>query len=320
MERNKPMVSVCCLTYNHEKYIRSALEGFVSQNTTFPYVVFVHDGASTDGTAGIIKEYANKYPDIISPILQEENQYSKNIPIIRTFIYPKIESKYIAFCEGDDYWCDENKLQQQVEWIESHDDCSFCVHNSIKIDSNTGEESLFNTSKVDYDIPFEEIVEGGGARFHTSSFLFRTEHFSIPSVFYVPKVGDYPRALYMATLGKVHFFAKAMSVYRYNLEGSYTWRSSHGRNTLEKNEKKWNEIRQMLFHVDEYTQGVHHDVIMQKIRKGDFDILVEKGKLKELKTKYRELYNQLQGMKKLKVHIIFFFPHLIHLYRQLRSR
>lgn len=90
---DKIMVSVYCLTYNHEKYIRDTLNGFISQVTNFKYEVFVHDDASTDKTASIIKEYANKYPNIIKPIFQTENQYSKGIRIFRTYIYPKMSGK-----------------------------------------------------------------------------------------------------------------------------------------------------------------------------------------------------------------------------------
>ena len=90
------LVSVYCLTYNHEKYIKDALEGFINQKTDFEYEVFVHDDASTDNTAKIIKEYAQKYPHIIKPILQKENQYSKGVKIFYQYIYPRISGKYIA--------------------------------------------------------------------------------------------------------------------------------------------------------------------------------------------------------------------------------
>ena len=104
------VVSVYCLAYNHEQYIRDALEGFVRQKTNFRYEVLVHDDASTDNTPAIIREYAQKYPDIIKPIFQTENQYSKGVKILPEIIHPKSSGRYIAFCEGDDYWCDENKL------------------------------------------------------------------------------------------------------------------------------------------------------------------------------------------------------------------
>ncbi len=131
-------VSVYCLAYNHAEYIRKTLEGFVMQKTNFKFEVFVHDDASTDETATIIKEYAEKYPDIIKPIFQTENQYSKKIGIVKTFIYPLMRGKYIACCEGDDYWTDENKLQIQADILDNNNNISLVTH-KVRMISENGE-------------------------------------------------------------------------------------------------------------------------------------------------------------------------------------
>lgn len=121
------MVSVCVLSYNHEKYLRDCLEGIVMQRTTFPIEAWVHDDASTDKSQEIIKEYQQRYPEIIKPILQTENQYSKKEgSILAMHLYPKCTGKYVALCEGDDYWIDPNKLQKQVDYMESHPDVGLC--------------------------------------------------------------------------------------------------------------------------------------------------------------------------------------------------
>ncbi len=114
------IVSVNCLAYNHEPYIRDCLEGFIMQKTNFLFEVLVHDDASTDKTADIIREYETKYPDIIKPIYQTENQYSKGIGVVRTFQYPRAKGEYIAICEGDDYWTDPYKLQKQVDFLDEN--------------------------------------------------------------------------------------------------------------------------------------------------------------------------------------------------------
>ena len=120
---NEPlMVSIRCTAYNHEPYIRQCLEGFVMQKTNFRFEAIVHDDASTDGTADIIRAYAEKYPDIIKPILETENQYSKHDGSLRRIMDAHTHGKYIAYCEGDDYWIDPLKLQKQVDWLEEHDD------------------------------------------------------------------------------------------------------------------------------------------------------------------------------------------------------
>src|SRR5690606_24868156 len=116
----KPLVSICCITYNHVKYIRQCLDGFLIQKTNFSYEIIVHDDASTDGTAEIIKEYVKRFPNIFIPICQTENQHSKGIRgVFAKFVFPKSNGKYIAMCEGDDYWTDPLKLQKQVDILES---------------------------------------------------------------------------------------------------------------------------------------------------------------------------------------------------------
>lgn len=116
----EPLVSICSMTYNHEPFIRQCLDGFLMQETDFPFEVLIHDDASTDKTADIIKEYVKKYPDIIKPIFQTENQYSQGVKIGPTYVYPKAKGKYIALCEGDDYWIDPYKLQKQVQFLEEN--------------------------------------------------------------------------------------------------------------------------------------------------------------------------------------------------------
>ena len=127
-EARVPLVTIRCLVYNHEPYLRQCLDGFVMQRTNFPFEAIVHDDASTDGSAAIIREYAEKYPDIIKPIYETENQYSKGTlgDIMLEAGHPK--AKYIAYCEGDDYWTDPNKLQLQVDFLESHPDSYMTCH------------------------------------------------------------------------------------------------------------------------------------------------------------------------------------------------
>ena len=125
-----PLVSISCITYNHEPYIAQSLDGFLMQKTSFPFEVLIHDDASTDRTADIIREYEKKFPKIIKPIYQKENQYSKgNRSILASFVYPRAKGKYIALCEGDDYWIDENKLQIQVDFLESNPEYGMCYTN-----------------------------------------------------------------------------------------------------------------------------------------------------------------------------------------------
>lgn len=116
------MVSIRCITYNHAPYIRQCLDGFVMQKTNFRFQAVVHDDASTDGTTEIVREYAEKYPDIIIPMYEEENRWSKHDGTLLTCMLPLMTGKYWAECEGDDYWIDPYKLQKQVDFLETHPD------------------------------------------------------------------------------------------------------------------------------------------------------------------------------------------------------
>ena len=123
------IVTIKCLVYNHEPYLRDCLDGFVMQQTNFPFVAIVHDDASTDGSAAIIREYEEKYPDIIKPIYETENQYSKHDGSVGRIMDVAIDAtgaKYVAMCEGDDYWTDPLKLQRQVDFMEENPECGLC--------------------------------------------------------------------------------------------------------------------------------------------------------------------------------------------------
>ena len=124
-----PLVSICSITYNHKPYIRQCLDSLLLQKTNFIYEIIINDDCSTDGTTEIIKEYASKYPNLIHPIFHDENQYSKGVRgMFAKFCFPQARGKYIAMCEGDDYWTDPLKLQKQVDFLESHSDYVICGH------------------------------------------------------------------------------------------------------------------------------------------------------------------------------------------------
>lgn len=147
---NQPlMVTIRCCAYNQEPYIRECLEGFVMQQTNFRFEAIVHDDASTDGTAAIIREYAEKYPDIIKPILETENQYSKGDGSLGRIMNEHTHGKYVAYCEGDDYWIDPLKLQKQVDFLEEHPEISFSVCRFNLLNQSDKSIKLFENKYLD---------------------------------------------------------------------------------------------------------------------------------------------------------------------------
>lgn len=141
MSNIKPLVAIHCLVYNHESYLRDCFDGFVMQQTNFPFVAIVHDDASTDGSTTIIHEYEEKYPHIFKPIYEIENQYSKRDGSIDRIMNEAIEAtgaKYVAMCEGDDYWADPLKLQKQVDFMEANPEYVLCCHRYKIYNQNDG--------------------------------------------------------------------------------------------------------------------------------------------------------------------------------------
>jgi len=134
-----PLVSIICLTYNHEHYVEDAIKGFIMQKVDFPIEVIIHEDASTDGTAAIIKEYHERFPDMIIPVYQKENQFSKGIGVIRKIVFGMAKGKYICYCEGDDFWTDPLKLQKQVHFLENNPDFAM-VHTDFEesFENNAG--------------------------------------------------------------------------------------------------------------------------------------------------------------------------------------
>jgi len=214
----RPLVSVVCLTYNHEAYIRECLDGFVMQKTNFPFIAIVHDDASTDGTADIVREYEKKYPHIIKGIYQKENQYKTNPEAINNSIKPFLTGKYIALCEGDDYWTDPLKLQKQVDFMEANLEYSMCFHKAKVIydDQPDKVSTLFgNIENRDYmldELFLDWIVP-------TASIVYRSKFINNikqdPDFMY----GDGIIVLSMASCGKVRAFEEVMSVYRRTYSG-----------------------------------------------------------------------------------------------------
>lgn len=220
MPSGDPLVSIRCLVYNHEPYLRQCLDGFVMQKTTFPFEAIVHDDASTDGSAAIIREYAERYPDIIKPIYETENQYSKHDGSLARIMDAAMHrnSKYIALCEGDDYWTDSDKLQLQVDIMEADESIGLVHSYARAYDQQSG---LYKDGLLGWPIKsFEdELLEN---RPVTLTTCFRKELFNEARKFFLKhnklhkpwKMGDYPLWLYLSYYSKTYFIEKPTGVYR----------------------------------------------------------------------------------------------------------
>ena len=247
------LLSINTLTYNHEKYIAQCIEGILMQKTNFAFELLIHDDASTDNTAAIIKEYEKKYPKIIKPIYQTENQWSKGIKNSATYQYPRAKGKYIAICEGDDYWIDENKLQMQVDFLENNPEYGMCYTKAKQYNQSM---QKFNKKSIGVDFDgFEDLLKNGN-RIPTLTTVYRKDLLDKYQKEIQPSnkgwlMGDYPMWLYFSHESEIKFFDKDTAVYRV-LENS----ASHSLDVAKqfRFEKSNREIRQ--FYANKYNVNV----------------------------------------------------------------
>lgn len=280
------LVSICSITYNHAPYIRQCLDGFLMQKCDFRYEIIINDDCSTDGTTEIVKEYAEKYPDLIKPIYHEENQYKKGVRgMFATFCFPKAQGKYIALCEGDDYWTDPLKLQKQVDYMEATPNCKMTVTNARVITEK--EELDWSRYKEDSYITPEEMITGGGLYVQTASIVYRNGLLNgYPECCRKCHVGDYPLQIWATLQGKVYYFSEKMVVYRYQFSGAWT-----SKNKLQPVDKRIKGVRSevdMLFGLDQLTDQKYHTSFMNYAR-----ILVN-GKGFESARNTRLFYNEFK--------------------------
>lgn len=307
---NEIIVSITCVAYNHEQYIADAIEGFLMQKTDFQYEVLIHDDASTDRTSEIIRKYELKYPNIIKPIYQIENQYSKGIKV-DLFNMARAKGKYIAICEGDDYWIDQHKLQKQVNYMDHHPECSLCVHAvyMVKPDKSDLKRHLRpNIGNRIYTV--EDIISGGGGFFGTNSILYRAVFKdNKPNFCGAYSFGDYPLVIYLALQGSVYYMDEFMSAYRYGVSGSWTSRTcSNAEGIVKVN----NEVIDMFDEINNYTRYRYEYIINEVKKRHRFQSLLLLGKYQELKRgEFKEVYISLGTIEKGKLFIKQYFPSIL---------
>ena len=225
---SKIKLSICVATYNNKDYIAQALDSFLMQKTNFKFQIIVGDDCSTDGTTDILKEYAKKYPDIIKPIFREKNiGRDRNLLATNALdIYSNAKTPYIAMCDGDDYWIDENKLQKQVDFLETHPDYSICFH-PVKVVYEG-----FDFEKTDEIYPTQKMIKSGT----TFELLLKTNLIQTTSVVYRwmfnqtntrqyfldISPGDWFISLLHAKEGKIKMLPEIMAVYRRHPQGVWS--------------------------------------------------------------------------------------------------
>lgn len=253
---SRPLVSITCCTYNQEKYIADAIEGFLIQETKFPFEVIINDDASQDNTPVIIKHYEGKYPKIIKPIYQKENQFSKKISIWSNITFPISQGKYIAMCEGDDFWTDPLKLQKQVDFLENHKEYSMCCTNYKIIDSNNKilQERGWTGDKTQSLITQEVVVRKYTPQ--TLTVLLRSKW--VKEIIHdrlFPKApnDDYYLFSVITGCGPCYFIDEITGCYRHNENGVWSKKSNN------------HQMQMRFLTLELLNQNFHHNKRIQAI-------------------------------------------------------
>ncbi len=264
MKRDVVEVSVVCLAYNHAKYIKETLDSIIAQKTDFTFEIIIHDDCSTDGTTEIIKAYEEKYPVLIKPIYEEKNRYSQGEDVYIDLSLPHTRGKYIAFCECDDYWMDDAKLQRQYDVMETHPEIDMCACRTSEVWADKGIEiTEIRPRHEDCILTTEEVIEKillEGECFSAASLFFRKCLFDSRMEF--EKILFYDHTLQMkgALRGGIYYLDQKMAAYRKCVEGSWITRYKKDRNLQIAHLK---EKEDMLREFDRETKGAFH-VIVEK--------------------------------------------------------
>lgn len=281
------LVRIDCITYNHAPYIEDAMNGFCMQQTTFPFVATIIDDASTDGEPEVIKSYLNTHFDMANArqwetddavfieACHKENRNCCFAVVLLKYNFwqakkakgPLIaewnnSAKYIAYCEGDDYWIVPHKLQKQIDYLETHPDYSMCFH-SVFYEEEGSKNRNDRKCNFNRDYTAEDIIIGGGLFCGTCSLVFKRYLFEKPYIFRkMADVGDYPLQIICSLEGKIHYFSEIMGCYRISTPNSWTRKTYSHRDTLSRHIR--NEISWLLELNDE-TECKYQDAIFYRI-------------------------------------------------------
>lgn len=313
----EPMVSIVCTSYNHGEYLAEAIDSFLMQKTNFEFEILIYDDASTDHSPRVIKQYENRYPLLIKPIYQTQNQYSTGVRV-ELFNHNRAKGKYIAVCEGDDYWTDPYKLQKQIDYMEAHPGCSMTVHAADRVLSDKKKVlSTVRPEKRNTVFSVERVIEGGGDLIATNSMVYSKEKVSILAPFYLNAVvGDYPLVILAALRGTVDYLDENMSAYRVGVKGSWTERELA---TSMKRINHYHDMEKMFDEINEYTHFKYNEALLKAKRGYQFSLLLEQGKFKEAKRgEFRKIYLELGIRRRVLLEVRRFFPNITDSIRKVR--
>ena len=305
--KREPDISVLCATFNQDEYIEDAIKSFLMQDSQLCVEIIVHDDASTDGTVDRVRELQKRYPTKITAIIEEENVTQQGYKVFRDFLLPLSRGRYVALCEGDDFWIDANKLEAQFTAMELHPECGLCVCGvrGVKADGMipTGAvfpSSHFDTGLLDSKTLIQEIISNGRYLFQTSSYFMRRSSLldneklcrKAHDMF---QYGDEGIIRFFLAESKILYIDRIMSCYRQNAKNSWTSRLS-GKHAID---RQCNRLISVNTLFNEYTSETYADFVQQ----GNDRACIIKGIADdECRTTYRR-YHRTKAFQSLPLHL-----------------
>jgi len=276
------MVSINCVTYNHEYCLEEALDSFLMQETDFAFEILIHDDVSTDGTANIMRKYEQKYPKIVKPIYQTENQFSQNINPM-SLLYKKVQGKYMAFCDGDDFWTDTEKLSLQVQEMEKHPDVDLSFHPVYELINGKQGDIVSQHANHNKIFHTQEVILRGGEFCPTGSLLFRSKLLlELPDWFKEMIPGDYPMQIAASVSGGVLYINKSMAIYRLGEVGAW---SNLAKEDDQKKKFGLDNLHSMLNRIDVYLKYAFHEEFQQLVYESSLNFIKVRGTDIEIRKK-----------------------------------
>ena len=313
---NNCLVSILCISYNHEKYIGKTIDSFLMQKVDFDYEIIIGEDCSTDRTKAIIENYVKAYPNKITLITSDYNVGClENMNRIERIS----EGKYIAVCEGDDYWTDPKKLQIQIDYMEANPNCSLTFHGSKYINEDGKFIGQFQRSYEESKVcPINDVIMLGGSFIPTASMVYRHELFKkLPDSMKDAIVGDYPKQMLLASRGTVYYFDRTMCAYRYMHAGSWTLEQVE----LEKGVSNINGIIQILGNFDQETNGKYTQFVEEAKKEHRFEIAYMANNLKLMRGKgYINIWRKKKLIYKIKTIFKCKLPNIYNRLQRIKNK
>lgn len=310
-------ITVVVMTYNQKKYIGQALDSILAQKGDVDFDILIHDDCSNDGTTDLIKEYQKNNPGIIRIIEEDERRFQKEgfNMMIFNHVVPSIDSKYVAYCDGDDYWCDDYKLKKQLEFMENNPDYSMCFHCAYQLKNNTDLSSKwFIGNEGDVDMSFI-ISETPGIKIATSSIFVKSDVFKdFPNWRKQYPVEDIPLYINTAIKGPIHRLGDVMCVYRQFSDGSW---SGQNKDNSQKMIEHLEKMKTAVIRFDEQSGGQYHQLVSNQVLSFEFRIaLLKKDYTTIFLKKYRHLYKKMSKKERISLKLQYKAPHLYNLFHR----